>query len=149
MLKNYMEFILEKKDTKAERIAIQEKIMKLFKERPEIKSKSDNWPDSKNVYKLGDIKEFVGGDNIKTDGAFHDLMKDDDKIKSISVKIKYYNQSYPYYYHTDHTSEDEAKEAKERMESSQKEPKKSKPKVIAKTRKTKGDVPKKPRASKK
>jgi len=120
MLKNYIDFILEKKDTKADKMDIKEKILKLFKEKPEIKASSEIWPDAKNIYGLSDIKRYVDGDNVKVDGAFHDLMKEDDKIKSISVKIKHYSQSYPYFYHADHTSKEEAQECKDKMEKSQK-----------------------------
>ena len=148
MVKNYTEFIVLE-SSKEDRLAIQEKIMKLFKDKPEMEASSDNWPTSKNIYGMPNIKEYVGGDNLKIDGAFHDLMKTDKKIKSVSVKNKYYGQSYPYYYHVDHTTEDEVKKAKLDMESSQKEPEKKKAKVLTKTRKVAGEAPKKPRAPKK
>lgn len=124
MLRKYNEHVLlEKKETeKVDKSAIADKIMKLFKEKPEVKSSSDKWPDAKNIYGLANIKKYVGGDSSKVDSAFHDLR--DEKIKSIKVKILAYNETYPFFYHIDHTSEEEAKAAKEKMEAAQKAPEK-------------------------
>ena len=36
-----------------------DKIMKLFKEKPEVKSSSDKWPDAKNIYGLANIKNML------------------------------------------------------------------------------------------
>ena len=120
MLKKYSEHVNEAKKEEGEKVdksAIGEKILKLFKEKPEVKA-SGSWPDAKNIYGLANIKKYCGGDSSKVDAAFHDIK--DEKIKSISVKIAAYKESYPYYYHIDHTTAEEAKEAKTKMEASQK-----------------------------
>jgi len=121
MLKKYNEHINEaaKKDMKAEKSGVEEKIMKLFKEKPEVKG-TGNWPDAKCIYGLAGIKKYVGGDTQKTDQVFQDLRSKDKKIKSISVKIAEYKESYPYFYHEDHTTKEEAEECKKKMEASQK-----------------------------
>jgi predicted MPP superfamily phosphohydrolase len=122
MLRKYNEHVtlLEKKDLKAEKTAIEKKIMKLFKEQPVVKAKSDNWPDAKGIYSLSNIKDYVGEDNSKTDQVFHDMRNEDKKIKSIQVKILAYNEKYTYYYYEDHLSKEQVEKYKEEMEKSQK-----------------------------
>ena len=122
MLKKYNEHVLnEKKDVKAEKSGIEEKILKLFKDKPQVKAKSDKWPDSKCIYSIGDIKKYVGEDSTKVDAAFHDAKsRKDTKIKSISVKNLAFKESYPYYYDEEHTTKEEAEKCKADMEASQK-----------------------------
>jgi hypothetical protein len=137
MLKKYNQYVLlnEKKDVKAEKADIEEKIMKLLKEKPEVKG-SDKWPDCKGIYSLAAIKKYVGGeDNMKIDQVFND-MRDDEKIKHIRIKINAFGV-YPYFYYEDHTSKEEAEKCKASMEKSQPPvEKKNKPKVEVKVRKS-------------
>jgi len=121
MLKKYSEHILtEKKDMKAEKSGIEEKIIKLLTDKPEVKS-SGNWPDAKCIYGLANIKKYVGGDSQKVDQVFQDMRTEKgNKISSIKVKNVKYGETYPYFYHTDHTSKEEAEECKKKMEASQK-----------------------------
>ena len=161
MLKNYNQYILnEKKDVKAEKSEIEEKIMKLFKDKPEIKATSDGWPDSKGIYSLAGIKKYVGAkDNLKVDQVFND-MRDNEKIKFIKIKINSLGETYPYFYHEDHTSKEEAEKCKETMEKSQKpaekkpkakapEPKKRAPRKKAEVKKDGVKTEEKPKAEKK
>ena len=116
MLK-YNEYILnEKKDIKAEKSSIEDKIMKLFKEKPEIKSETDNWPDSKCIYNISHIKKYVDSDNTKVDQIFQDLKSKNKKIKFISVKNSAYNTTYPYFYDEDYTTKEQAEKCKKEME---------------------------------
>lgn len=121
MLKKYNEHILtEKKDMKAEKSGIEEKIIKLLTDKPEVKA-SGNWPDAKCIYGLANIKKYVGGDTQKVDQIFQDMRSaKGNKISSIKVKIAEYGESYPYFYHTDHTSKEEAEQCKKKMEGTQK-----------------------------
>ena len=121
MLKKYNEHINEaaKKDMKAEKSGVEEKIMKLFKEKPEIKG-TGNWPDAKCIYGLSNIKKYVGGD-AQVDQIFQDMRTaKGNKIASVKVKILQYNETYPYFYDEDHTTKEEAEECKKKMEASQK-----------------------------
>ena len=126
MLRKYNDHVLnEKKDMKAEKLAIENKILKLFKDKPEIKS-GEKWPDAKCIYGLANIKKYVGGDNLKVDQIFNDLKAKDKKIKSISVRISAYKESYPFYYYEDYTTKEEAEKCKVDMEKSQKPDEKKK-----------------------
>lgn len=121
MLKKYNEHILtEKKDMKAEKSGIEDKIKKLFTDKPEVKA-SGSWPDAKCIYSLANIKKYVGGDTLKVDQVFQDMRSaKGNTISSIKVKIAEYGETYPYFYDTTHTSKEEAEECKKKMEASQK-----------------------------
>lgn len=149
MLRSYKEHVLnEKKDTKAEKAEIQEKIMKLFKEKPIVKPKSDKWPDTKGIYSLAHIKNYIEGNSEKVDQIFQD-MRDDKKIKHILVKIKAYKENYPFFYYEDYVSNDEADKLKNDLEKIQKDVPKfiPKPKEDKKILKKKSE-PKKPKEKK-
>lgn len=146
MLKKYNDILNEKKDAKAEKSNIEEKIKKLFKDKPSVKASSEAWPNAKCIYGLANIKSYVGGDNLKTDQVFNDMLKDK-KIKSIKVKINAYGESYPYYYHEDYTTKEEAEKCKVDMEKSQKPVVKKAVKPVEPKEK-KARAPRTPRAAK-
>lgn len=153
MLKRYNDILNEKKDIKAEKSAIEEKINKLFKEKPVIKG-SNNWPDASCIYGLSSIKKYVGGDTMKVDQVFNDMRKDK-KIKTIKVKILAYNETYPYFYHEDYTTKEEAEKCKAEMEKSQnaekktpEKPREAPARKVAKKKDVEAKPPRKPREKK-
>ena len=98
---------------------IKEKIDKLFKDKPEIKSTSF-WPDAKGVYSISNIKKYVDGDTLKVDQIFNLMRSEDGKINFVKLKIKHLNECYSYFYHEDYMSKEDVEKCKEIMENSQK-----------------------------
>jgi hypothetical protein len=91
-----------------------EDILKMLAKKPSVKLENDKWPDEKNIYSMAGIKKHFKGTYTPAniDDALN-LLKNDKKVKTISVKNLNYKESYPYFFEVGY---EDAKEDKARLE---------------------------------
>lgn len=82
--------------------AIENDIIQMLQNKPEVKKSNDFWPTETGIYSISGIKSYMkskGYSSDLTDQGINHLVNDSKiKLECINVKNKKYNEYYPYYF---------------------------------------------------
>jgi hypothetical protein len=98
---------------------VSKEIINVLKSKIEIKSKSENFPNTNKIYSLSNVINFLNDkySTLKICQAFDDINNCNElNIKYILVKNFYYNEKIPYYYLNNIIADEEAINIKSELE---------------------------------